>query len=196
MQDIVPVDFIDVSYMAAALVLKHASRFDDDKRRQNEPGSPHHDTRTIVLRAPNGLDDAPAGTLKSLWQADVPHEDMPLLADWPSARQVLHAIAQSHQRRSGLVPEFGKVMVVSLKVDGYVDWHVDEGAYAEAHDRYHICLVPSPGARIFAGGEAAILPYGQLTWINNRRLHSAINLGPCPRIHLIADIRKPRERAN
>lgn len=192
MQDIVPVDFIDVSHMAGALVLKHASRFGEDERRQKAPGSPHHDTQSIILRAPI-LDDADrsASDLKTLWQADIEHADWPLLQDWPSARAVLRQIAESHLRRSRCQAAFGKIMVVSLKAGGYVDWHIDEGPYAEAHDRFHLCLVPSPGARIFAGGEAAILPYGQLTWINNRTLHSAINLGPCSRIHLIVDIRKP-----
>lgn len=185
MNFIIPVDFIDVSHMAAALVMKHAVHFADDTRRQNAPGSAHHDTETILLRGPLGE------VSRKTWYEDVPHADTELLAGWPSARNVLAKIAESHRRRAGLEPVFGKAMVVSLKAGGHVDWHVDEGAYAEAHDRFHVCLIPSAGAMMYSGGLGLTLPVGQLTWINNRVLHSAINVGFNPRVHLIVDVRKP-----
>lgn len=182
---IVPLDFIDTSLMAAALLLKHAPHFKDDKRRQMFAGSPHHDTETILLRGPVGE------VSRESWQMDVEHVDAPLLAEWPSARKVIAAVAASHEKRSGRPPEFGKIMVVRLKAGGHVDWHVDEGTYAEAHDRFHLCLVPSPGAWLYSAGAAQILPPGQLAFFDNRHLHSVINLGPIPRDHLILDIRKP-----
>jgi hypothetical protein len=185
MNFIIPVDFIDVSRMAAALVLKHAVHFADDKRRQSTPGTPHHDTETILLRGPLGE------ITTENWFQDVPHADTDLLKSWPSAQQVLGKIAESHVRRAGHEPILGKAMVVSLKAGGHVDWHVDQGAYAEAHDRFHVCLVPSSGAMTYCGGLGASLPVGQLTWINNRALHSAINVGSNPRINLIVDVRKP-----
>lgn len=185
MNCIVPVDFIDVSRMAAALVLKHSGHFADDTRRQNAPGSAHHDTETILLRGPLGEVN------QKSWYEDVPHSDCEILDKWPSARQVLEKIIESHRRRAGMDPVLGKAMVVSLKAGGHVDWHVDKGAYAEAHDRFHVCLVPSAGAMMYSGGLGGSLPVGQLTWINNRILHSAINVGSNPRIHLIVDIRKP-----
>lgn len=184
LQTIQPVDFIDVSAMAAALVLRHSVHFADDERRQNFPGSPHHDTRCIVLRGPS--DAGPQN-----WQEDVPHFDMPVLDGWPTARQVIEAISESHSKRAGAAPIFGKIMVVGLKVGGIVDWHVDEGPYAECHDRFHLPLIYSPGARIYSGADGAILPPGQLTWINNRIPHSAVNMGPVERVHMIVDIRKP-----
>lgn len=184
MEFIQPVDFIDVSRMAATLVLKHSVHFADDRRRQEIPGSPHHDTETILLRGPLGTIDA------ETWFQDVPHADTELLGKWPSAQQVLAKIAESHQRRFGVEALFGKAMVVSLKSGGYVDWHVDQGAYAEIHDRLHLCLIPSAGAMMYSGGFQASLPVGQLTFINNRVVHSAINVGLTPRIHLIVDIRK------
>lgn len=182
---IAPLDFIDVSHMAAALVMKHSVHFRDDTRRQDVIGSPHHDTETILLRGPAGE------VSRESWFADVAHTDMPILAKWPTARQVIEAIAVSHKRRTGGEPVFGKIMVVSLKPGGSVDWHTDQGAYAEAHDRMHICLQPSPGAWLFSGGAQAILPMGQLAYFDNHVLHSAINLGPVPRVHLICDIRRP-----
>lgn len=197
MQNIIPLDFIDVSQMTAALLMKHAVHFGDDKRRQSYPGSAHHDTETILLRGPEGLLPELAITwtpdqVKQTWQADVPHADWPLLETWPSARKVLDAIGSSHALRAGgAYPQFGKVMIVKLKAGGVVDWHVDEGSYAEAHDRFHVCMVPTPGAWLYSGGQGAILQVGALTFFNNRVLHCAANFAGNPRVHLIVDIRKP-----
>lgn len=185
MNFILLVDFIDVSHMAAALVMKHSVHFKDDTRRQNAPGSPHHDTETILLRGPLGE------VSRDTWFADVPHADTELLAKWPSARAVLAKIAESHLARSGVVPIFGKAMVISLKPNGWVDWHMDQGSYAEAHDRFHVCLIPSAGALLFCGGQTMSLQVGSLCWVNNRALHSAVNFGANARVHLVVDIRKP-----
>lgn len=185
MNNIVPVDFIDVSRMAGALVLKYSVHFNDDTRRQEAPGSPHRDTKVIVLRGPEG------GGSPENWQQDVPHADTQLLEEWPSARHVLEKIAASHTGRTQKPCFFGKAMVVALKPGGHVDWHVDEGPYAEAHMRFHICLVPSPFSFIYSGAMMAALPVGQLTFVDNRAKHAAINLGSVDRIHLIVDIRRP-----
>jgi hypothetical protein len=185
MNFILPVDFIDVSRMAATLVLKKAVHFTDETRRQEIPGSPHHDTQAIYLRVPIG-----EITTES-WFEDIPHADTQVFNDWQSAQQVMAAIAKSHIQRSGVEPLFGKAMIVSLKAGGWVDWHTDQGPYAQAHDRFHVCLVPSAGALTFCGGMALNLPVGQLTFLNNRVLHSAVNFGNNPRIHLIVDVRKP-----
>lgn len=182
---ILPVDFIDVSAMAAALVMKHSVRFGDDKRRQAFHGSPHHDTESILLRGPMGE------ISRETWFDDVPHCDSEALEAWPTARAVIAKIAESHRLRSGLEPIFGKIMVVSLKAGGWVDWHVDQGFYAQVHDRFHLCLIPSAGGLMFSGGMSAALPQGQLTYFNNHVLHSAINVGTNPRVHLICDIRRP-----
>lgn len=185
MQNIIPVDFIDVSQMTAALLMKHAPHFADDTRRQEYAGSPHHDTQTILLRGPVGI------VSRETWFQDVLHDDADLLASWPSARRVIQNIAEQHRKRSGVEPRFGKIMVVQLKAGGYIDWHRDEGSYATAYDRFHVCMIPAPGAWLYSGGEAAMLPVGQLTWFNNQALHSAINGPVCARTHLIVDVRKP-----
>lgn len=187
MQNIIPVDFIDVSKMAGALVLKHAVHFRDDTRRQDYDGSPHHDTQTILLRGPAG------NVSRETWFSDVEHADTPLLESWPSARELIAKISESHQRRSGLVPQFGKIMVVSLKPGGFVDWHVDQGEYADAHDRFHLCLVPSVGSALYSGMESLVLQWGTLAFFNNHALHSAVNFGQSDRIHLIFDVRRVTE---
>lgn len=126
------------------------------------------------------------------WFEDIPQVDYSILKDWKSARAILARIKDAVQP---LFPDrnivLGKAMIVRLKVGGYVDWHTDEGEYAKVHDRAHLCLLPSPGAWLYSGGEAYQPPVGQLTWFNNRVPHSALNMGPVARTHLICDIRKP-----
>ncbi len=183
MSTILPVDFIDVSQMAAALVMKHAVNFSPDPL-----GSARGDTEIMVLRGPDplGLENS-----RVIWQADLPQFDTALLEKWPSARNVLSAITISHRLRSGREAVFGKVFLTALKVGGYVDWNIAEGAYAAAYDRYHLNLVPSPGAWLYSGGTGTVLPQGQLTYFDNHVLNSAINLGPCHQVNLVVDIRKP-----
>lgn len=197
--NIFAVDFIDATRMLSQLVARHEPHFDDDRRRQDTPGSPYHDTRSIYLRVPTGYyqEVGHAGgadeALRELWFADVPHEFTQLFHSWPSARGVLQAIRESHIRRAGAEPEFGKVMIEQLKPGGFIDWHVDASPYAATYNRFVVCLKPSPGAMLFAGSEWRGLPPNELTFFNNRVLHSAVNLGPCDRIHLIVDIRIPDE---
>jgi hypothetical protein len=193
--NIIPLGFFDVTRLTGALVMRHETHFQDDMRRQSYAGSPHHDTQSILLRGPRGEIN------QESWFQDVPHEDAPLLAEWPSARQVLAQVEQFHINRINQAcqqfgmqpppaPDFGKIMVVSLKAGGWVDWHVDTGAYADAHDRFHICLVPSPYAWLYAGPDSAILPMGQMCYLNNRIPHCATNFGSTPRVHLIHDVRR------
>lgn len=180
-----PMLFLDTSIMTANLLLRHKVRFQDDRRRQETPGSAHHDTESIILRGPKG-DDVAA------WFADIPHQDMAILKEFKSAKSVLTRIANA-LAVDGVPGKIGKAMIVSLKPGGFIDWHTDEGAYAEAYNRFHVCLIPSPGAFLYSGGEQASPAVGWLTFFNNRALHSAINLGQTPRVHLIVDVRKPEK---
>ena len=91
----------------------------------------------------------------------------------------------------GKTPELGAAALVRLKAGGLVEWAKDEGPYAEAHRSLYLPIVPSPGAWVYCGGEAAVLPVGQLTFVNRRMLYSAINLGDHPVITLVCDVRAP-----
>lgn len=187
--DIQPVGFVDVSQIAAFLVARHSAHFSDDTRRQDEPGSPYRDTQAIMLRGPEGISEARGQAAVALWAADVPHHDAPLLSSWPSARQAIAAIAARLEPHFGTV-EYGKILVESLRPGGVIDWHAEAGEYAERHLRFHVCLVPSPGAMIYAGVEHASLPVGMLTVVNHLTVHSAVNLGPVARVHLVLDVRQ------
>jgi len=177
--------FVDTAMFAATLTLKYSRHFADDERRQNAPNSPHHDTQCIALRGPENPSS-------ENWQADVEHVDYPLLQEWVAAR---HLIARTEteiiRHLSAPNLQLGKVMVVSLKPGGFIDWHVDEGAYAEKHMRFHLPVTPCAGATLYSGGEMLMPGVGNLTYFNNRALHSAVNLGPVARINLILDVKKP-----
>jgi hypothetical protein len=199
MANIVPVEFFDVRLMSGALNMRHSAHFFDDQRRQQYPGSPHHATRAIILRGPEGYEAASGTALKDLWFADVPHHDSPLLDDWPIARNLLERLAASQEfgRFLGHVPKFGKVMLVSLPPGGWIEWHVDQGAYADAHDRFHLPIDTCPGAWLFSGGESAGPVQGILSYFNNHIPHSAVNVGPADRVHMIIDTRRvPRKDMN
>ncbi len=190
MPNIAPIGFIDVSQMAGTLVMRHDVHFDDDTRLQDEPGSPYHDTKTILLRGPQGIHAAKGNDATKLWIADVTHENAPLLNDWPTARRCLNLIAEMLAKQFGKPPQFGKIMVEGLKPGGWIDWHVGGGAYADAHDRFVCPLVTCPGAFVLSGGEAASPAQGVLCYFNHHVAHSAINAGPIVRSHLVLDLRR------
>lgn len=180
-----PIAFIDTQFFTATLVSKYRDAWGQNAQRQNFERSPHHDTQSILLRGPQNP------TLEN-WFEDIAQIDYPILKDWKSARAILARIKDAVQPLfPGRNIVLGKAMIVRLKVGGFVDWHVDEGEYAMKHDRAHLCLLPSPGAWLYSGGEVAQPPVGQVTYFNNHAPHSALNMGPVARVHLIVDIRKP-----
>jgi len=180
-----PICFLDGSVVSARALTTYRDRWKDQTFRQATPGSPHHDTEAILLRGP-------AEPAAANWLEDIEQGDYPILDQFKSARSLLlrirGALAPFTENRT---PELGKAMLVSLRPGGVVDWHTDEGPYAEMHDRFHMCLVPSSGALCIYGAEPVNMAVGMLNWVNNRVPHSAINLGTNNRIHLICDIRKP-----
>lgn len=183
-----PVSFIDTWGLASA-VYRHRSAFDQNRLRQTTPGSPHHSTQTIFFRGPR--DPSPEN-----WFDDAPQVDYGLLGqkEWQTAKNVLSRIRRAVQATLPAGQELGpagKAMIVLLKAGCHIDWHVDEGEYAEAHIRFHLPIVTNPGCALYSGGEVQYMPAGQLTWFDNRVKHSGTNLGAHPRVHLIVDFRKP-----
>ena len=89
----------------------------------------------------------------------------------------------------GKAPTFRDVMVRSIAPGGRVDWHRDEDN--DPVHRVHICLNPSPGARIFSGEAVICPPVGNLFVVERRLLNSEINLGPCPLVELVAELVSP-----
>ena len=133
-------------------------RFDQETRRQTAPGSPHQDTRAIMLRVPavlrvamataGGAPDLDYAQLAAAWFADAPHDNGPAAEEWGEARDLLDAIAATLR-----VPResLGKAMVVELKPEGAIAWHTDDGDYAPQYDRYHLPLLTNPMAFLLSG---------------------------------------------
>lgn len=175
-----------------AAVHNGADAFGQIVARQKAPGSAHHDTQSIFLRGPENP------TAES-WFKDEPHVDYAILGatEWIAAKNALREIRRLVEtdfgkvRPGSVLGSMGKALIISLKAGGHVDWHVDEGAYAEKHWRFHLPLVTNPSAITYSGAEGAHFPVGALFFINNRVKHSSINMGFFPRIHLVVDFRQP-----
>lgn len=115
-----------------------------------------------------------------------------LCKEWKSASALLGRI------RNEAAPFFGgkpaqvdRAFIERQKVDVLTPWFADETEFAEEHVRVMICLVPSPGAWIYCGGENMVLPVGQLVLANVRVDTSYANFGPCATMRLCLDVRRP-----
>lgn len=117
---------------------------------------------------------------------------LPILAEWRSIKALLSKVrvtaAPLFDGRSGVL---GTAALVRLAPGGFMDWTSEDSDYARDHLRLHLCLVPSPGCCVFSGGESGLLPVGMLTYVNRLVLHSAVNFGETPAIHLVVDLKKP-----
>lgn len=157
-----PLGFLDTSRFTAAFVLKH---------------------RVAMTPLTESLDTLP------LRKGD---EDLPILAEWKSAKALLTRIRTAAAPYfDNQTPDLGDAAVMSMRPGGALDWSVEEGEYAESHRLLHLCLIPAPGLWVYSNGEAAVLPVGQLTFVNRRALHSVVNFGEHTGVHLVVDVKAP-----
>jgi hypothetical protein len=118
-------------------------------------------------------------------------EDMPVLKEWKSARTLLSKIRNGAAAfLDGVVPELGYVELRRLKPHTATPWTI-EGR--EDIHRIHLCIVPSPAAYVYCGGQMAILPVGMINLVNHRALCSEANFGDFPRTHLVVDLKVPTD---
>lgn len=163
---------INLIGVVAALEI-HRERFKDEIRRQTYAGTAHPDSETIYLRMP------PVITLESIFQSlDV--ADCPMVHQ-PVFRQITDQICAK------VGPKMARAMIVKLKPHGRILPHVDEGAYADASDRYHLPLATNDGAWLKSGDERKHLPVGELWWFDKHAIHEGANDGETDRVHLIVD---------
>jgi hypothetical protein len=114
---------------------------------------------------------------------------LPILSEWKSAKSLLSRVANAAAPLFGnQTPDLGAADLLRIRAGGVVPWAVREptGWLSLA-----LCIIPAPGAWLYAGGEAAVLPVGQLTLINRQALNSAVNLSNHPSITLVLDARTP-----
>jgi hypothetical protein len=145
--------------------------------RQDTPGTPHHDTRTIILRGPAATvwnHDIIFGMLES--EDTRAGEHLPALVD----------LCRAACDRIG-VKELGRVMLVELAPGGHIDAHFDDGAYAAHYERFHLVLQSDAGNTFTCGGETIHMKPGELWKFDHRTEHEVHNASARPRIHLIID---------
>lgn len=146
--------------------------------RQDYEGTAHGDTESIILRGPaagtNPFDEIPAQPYGAI--AKLPHccNLVILLAEKLGATEI------------------GRVMAVSLKPQGQILPHVDEGKYAEHFQRFHIVLSSEEGNVFQCGHQLQWMEAGTAWWFNHRVEHDVVNASPSPRVHLIVDLVTPQ----
>lgn len=156
---------------------EHCELWDVFTARQDTPGSPHHDTRCIVLRGPVG----------DLLTADVVFNEIQSVDTCaveylPAVRDLCIAACA----RLG-VKELGRVMLVELAPGGHIDRHFDDGAYAAHYQRFHLVLQSDDGNTFTCGAESIHMKPGELWKFDHRAEHEVTNASARPRIHLIID---------
>ncbi len=167
--------FVDPSLFFSTMTLKYGRHFADNDQAQSA-------LKRIVLRGPADRD----------FSADGEQADYPLLAEWPSARLLLEDIAKQITGHIGVQnPQIGQVIVQSLAADSHIPWLTDNSPYAQHHVRFKLLVSPCTGGCWYSGAEALAPIMGNLTYMNHRVLHSAVNLGSVPQISLIVDARSP-----
>lgn len=115
---------------------------------------------------------------------------------WQGANTFLTRFKQAAAPFLGGKPaELGATWIERLRPNGKTPWTViDEPDWL----RIHVCLSGPPGAWLYCGGEAlngaGMMP-GSVVYVNVSALHSAVNFGNAPRIHLVANVRRPNPNA-
>ena len=174
---------IDVQPIVAR-VLKHMPLWDEITVRQRYLGSAHHSTQAIIVRGPHPHSPDLLNELVTV--------DYPYAKDVRAVVEETVEICLAHIGKHG---KLGRVMLVNLRVDGFIDPHADEGRYAESFERFHLALAALPGNRFNVGDHHFTPVSGELWWFNHRRVHSFINLSGADRWHLIIDVQAPSYRS-
>lgn len=157
--------------------------------RQDHPASPHRDTEAIFLRWCAGRDVQSVFT--DLHAVEYPAFHTLHRQTWP----LLDLIYANVGGR-----ELGRAVLVNLKPGGYITPHVDEGAYADHFERFHLPLCSGVDNFFHVEGEGAQptqtvhMKPGELWWFNHKQPHWVANSSKQPRIHLIVDIVAPKYR--
>lgn len=155
--------------------------------RQLYPGTAHADTETIFLRWCESQNvDAAFNDLEAI--------DYPALQLLPEVKPLFQQLGAAVK---GEV--LGRIILVNLIPGGYIRPHVDEGAYADHYERFHMSLQSDLGNMFFVGkpdyfGEFVHMKPGEAWWFNHKKTHWLANMSDRPRLHLIVDMVAPLYR--
>lgn len=170
-----------------AAVERESILFNQIKARQETLGSPHSDTWSIFLRW------CESQTTESVF-TDIAAIDYPAKERLPEVSPMIDFIADKVGAK-----EIGRAMITMLKPEGFISKHVDEGAYADYYERFHLVLSAEPLNKFYVEsgrgqGEYAEMKTGELWWFNHKQPHWVYNGSRDARLHLIVDMVAPMFR--
>ena len=155
----------------------HPDLWDVDKLRQSFPGTPHKDTRSIILRFNDTEDlEGVVDDMECYWRMEA--------YELPKTLSLVYDFA-----RATRADRIGRVMFTELPAGGVVEPHEDMGAPAHYYERFHIVVQADPGVVFQTGEEKVEMVSGDVWWFNNEETHSIINSSETTRIHLIIDLK-------
>ena len=144
--------------------------------RQDMTKSPHKDSECIYVRGP--LKMSIYYVMYDIGSYDYPCMEYLKSALVPLMRPILDKLQ---------VKEMGRVLIVNLKSSGHVTKHIDQGTYADHYERFHLVLKSNQHCYQTSGNERQRFEVGEVWWFNNKKLHTAHNVGDTDRIHIIFD---------
>lgn len=157
-----PVGFVDTAFFTAALIGKYRDKLAGG---------------LLPLRARDGEGEA---------------ADLPILKDWKSGKALLTRLrSQLAMFNQGKPVRLGEAALEQLDTGASTEWCEDEDEYSLAVFRLRISLVPSAGDWLYCNGAQISPAVGHIINYDHTKLHSAVNFGPCRRIHLIVDVMRP-----
>lgn len=143
------------------------------------PGTTHKGARDLIMRFQRleGHDLTYQDVADDLNVVDYfPWSRLPLCARWAQDLAI--------ENNTSL----GRVMLAELAPKFNLGMHQDEGKYAEAYTRYHVCLTGN--CEFYCGGERITTEPGLVFSFRKELPHKAWNWSAhIPRIHLIVDLR-------
>ena len=148
--------------------------------RQDYPGSAHKDTQCIFLRGPAAF------TFAEFFGNTDAHDYRAMDTLSPAIVDLMRPVLDTME-----ATQLGYVLIVKLKPGGVITEHVDEGAYADHFQRFHLALISEPETTLTVGGETQHFAPGELWWFNHKAPHSGHNDSTQDRIHLIFDAIAP-----
>ena len=84
------------------------------------------------------------------------------------------------------IPQISRAAFFKLKVGYGVGRHIDIGQYYKTRDRFHLSL---KGRYLYeVDGEEYVVEPGTFFWFDNKKYHSALNIGDEDRISFVFDV--------
>lgn len=148
--------------------------------RQSYPGSMHQDTECIFIRGPEAF------TLDK-YMMDTGAYDYPhAFTLYEELKDLIGEVMEATE-----CTQLGRILIVKLLPQGFVDEHRDEGTYAEHYSRFHIGVDCPAGSVLTSEGIDQHIQKGECWWFNHRKTHTAFNNSVEDRVHIIIDLVSP-----